>query len=103
MKASILSIGDEIVGGITVDTNSPFIAEAIRGVGVEPVGGLSAPDDEEAIVRTLERALEDADVVISTGGLGPTSDDLTTACVARVAGRPLRRDPDTIAALEAFF
>jgi nicotinamide-nucleotide amidase len=54
-------------------------------------------------VRAFERALEDADVVISTGGLGPTSDDLTTACVARLAGRPLRRDADTIARLEAFF
>ena len=53
--------------------------------------------------RAFERALEDADVVISTGGLGPTSDDLTTACVARLAGRELRRDPDTIARLEAFF
>ena len=103
MKACILAIGDEIVGGITVDTNSPFIAEAVRAVGVEPVGGLSAADDEEAIVRAFERALEDADVVISTGGLGPTSDDLTTACVARLAGRPLQRDPETISRLEAFF
>jgi nicotinamide-nucleotide amidase len=103
VNACILSIGDEIVGGMTVDTNSAFIAEAIRAVGVEPVGGLSAPDDVEAIARAFERALEVADVVSSTGGLGPTSDDLTTACVARLAGRPLRRDPETIRLLEERF
>src|SRR5690349_2506252 len=89
MKACILAIGDEIVGGMTVDTNSAFIAEAIRAVGVEPVGGFSVADDEGEIERAFERALEDAEVVISTGGLGPTSDDLTTGCVARLAGREL--------------
>lgn len=89
MKASLLAIGDEIVSGLTVDTNSGFVAEALRAVGVEVVGGLSVPDDEEMIVRALERALEDAEMVVTTGGLGPTADDLTTACVARVAGREM--------------
>ncbi len=103
MKASLLAIGDEIVSGITTDTNSGFLAEQLRAVGVEPVAGFSAPDDEDAIARAFERALEEADVAISTGGLGPTADDLTTPVVARLAGRPLRLDEPSLAAIEERF
>lgn len=103
MQCSILSIGDEIVGGMTIDTNSAYIAEAARSVGVDPVGGLSVADDEVGIERSFERALQDADVVISTGGLGPTSDDLTTACVARLAGRELRLDDESLRRMEERF
>jgi len=92
MKAAFLAIGDEIVGGLTTDTNSGFIAGLLRDVGVEPVAGFSVPDDEDAIARTLERALEEAELVVCTGGLGPTADDLTTAVVARVARQELRLD-----------
>lgn len=103
MKAVILAIGDEIVAGITLDTNSSFLAERLRAVGVEPVGFLAAADDEPAIVRAFGRALEDADVVISTGGLGPTADDLTTASVARLAGRPLELHEASLRAIEERF
>jgi len=91
MRASILAIGDEIVSGLTVDTNSAWLAERLREVGVEVVGILAAPDDGDAIARALRRGLEDAEVMITTGGLGPTEDDRTAASVARVADRPLRR------------
>ncbi len=103
MRASLLSIGDEIVSGLTIDTNSAFLSEALRAVGVEVVGGLSVPDDEEAIVRALERALEDAELAAATGGLGPTADDLTTACVARLAGRELRLDEGSLRLIEERF
>ena len=102
-RASILSIGDEIVGGLTTDTNSAYLARAVREVGVEPVGTISAPDEAQAIVRAFSRALEDAEVAISTGGLGPTSDDLTTAAIAALAGRPLRLDPASLQAIEERF
>lgn len=103
MNAAFLAIGDEIVGGLTTDTNSGFIAGELRAVGVEPLGGFSTTDDEDAIARTLERALEDADLVVCTGGLGPTADDLTTAVVARVAGRELVMDDASLAAIEERF
>lgn len=103
MRASLLSIGDEIVAGLTLDTNSAFLSEALRAVGVEVVGGLSVPDDEAAIARALERALEDADLAVCTGGLGPTADDLTTACVARLAGRDLRLDEPSLRRVEERF
>lgn len=103
MKAALLSIGDEIVAGLTTDTNSGFLAEQLRAVGVEPVAGFSVPDDEDAMARAWERALAEAEVAISTGGLGPTADDLTTAVVARLAGRPLRLDEHSLSIIEERF
>jgi nicotinamide-nucleotide amidase len=103
MRAAILAIGDEIVAGLTADTNSAFVADRLRTVGVEPVGFFAASDDEDAIVLAFRRALEDADIAISTGGLGPTADDLTTAAVARLARRPLRLDEVSLRAMEERF
>lgn len=101
--AVILAIGDEIVSGITIDTNSPFLADALRQIGIDPIGGFSVADDEERLARALERALEDADVVLSTGGLGPTVDDLTTLVVARVAGQELRTHEPSLRRIEERF
>ncbi|HEX8431454.1 MAG TPA: CinA family nicotinamide mononucleotide deamidase-related protein, partial [Longimicrobium sp.] len=103
MNACLVAIGDEIVGGLTTDTNSGFLAGELRAVGVRAIGGFATTDDEDAIVRTLERALEDAELVVCTGGLGPTADDLTTACVARVAGREMVLDAPSLAAVEERF
>ena len=103
MKAALLAIGDEITSGLTTDTNSAFMAEQVRAVGVEPVAFFAVPDDEPAILRAFRQALDVADVAISTGGLGPTADDLTTACVGRLAGRELRLDPASVRAIEERF
>jgi nicotinamide-nucleotide amidase len=103
MNACILAIGDEIVGGLTTDTNSGFVAQLLRGAGVEVVGLLAAADDDEAILRAFRRGLEDADLVVSTGGLGPTADDLTTACVAGLAGVPLDLHEPSLRAIEERF
>jgi nicotinamide-nucleotide amidase len=103
LSASILAIGDEIVSGITVDSNSAFLADALRAIGIETVGGFSVADDENALVRALGRALTDADVVLTTGGLGPTADDLTTAVVAKVAGRELSSDEESLRRIEERF
>jgi nicotinamide-nucleotide amidase len=103
VKAAFLAIGDEIVGGLTTDTNSGFLATELRAVGVEPVAGFAVSDDEDAILRALERALEEAELVVCTGGLGPTADDLTTACVARLAGRELVLDQASLDHIEERF
>ncbi|HYR09273.1 MAG TPA: competence/damage-inducible protein A, partial [Longimicrobium sp.] len=89
MKAAFLAIGDEIVGGLTTDTNSGFIAGELRAVGVEPIAGFSVRDEEDEIIRAFRQALQQAELVVSTGGLGPTSDDLTMACLAKLAGREM--------------
>ena len=103
LRACILAIGDEIVAGITTDTNSPFVADALRLEGVETVGGFSVDDDEKRLERALRRALDDAEVVVTTGGLGPTADDLTAAVVARVAGREMRMDSTSLQRIEERF
>jgi len=103
MRIAIVAIGDEILAGLTADTNSGTIAEKLRAVGGEAVSLHGAPDDEPAIVRAFERALEDADVAISTGGLGPTADDLTTVAVAGMAGVPLSLHEPSLRAIEERF
>jgi nicotinamide-nucleotide amidase len=103
MRCCLLAIGDEIVTGTTVDTNSAYLAELVRAAGFEPAGVIAVPDDETSILRALDRALEDAEIAISTGGLGPTADDLTTECVARLAGTELRLDTGSMSRIEDIF
>lgn len=103
MIASIIAIGDEIVSGHIVDTNSPFLADALRSHGIEVVSTFGVADSPAAIQGALERALSDADVVITTGGLGPTADDRTTAAVAEVVGAPLELHEPSLTLIEARF
>jgi nicotinamide-nucleotide amidase len=103
VRAAILSIGDEIVAGMTLDTNSAFLAQTLREQGVEVVAFFAAPDDEPAIARAIERGLEEAELVVCTGGLGPTADDLTTAVIARLAKRPLQLHEPSLTAIEERF
>lgn len=77
MKATILTIGDEILIGQIVDTNSAFIATALDAIGVEVNEMLSVSDSREHILSTFERLQDEVDLVIITGGLGPTKDDIT--------------------------
>ncbi len=84
--AAIISTGDELVGGRTVDTNASYIADRLAGAGVEVVSITTVGDDVERMNWAWQGALEQADLVVSTGGLGPTIDDLTNETVATVAG-----------------
>ena len=78
MKTAVLvTIGDEILSGNTVDTNSNFIALQLKDIGVRVLRIFTIPDDESTIISTLGKAFEMADVVFTTGGLGPTKDDIT--------------------------
>ncbi|MEN8765739.1 MAG: CinA family nicotinamide mononucleotide deamidase-related protein [Wenyingzhuangia sp.] len=77
MKASVITIGDEILIGQVLDTNSQWMANRLHLLGVELVETVSISDTKEAIVSGIDRALAIADLVIVTGGLGPTKDDIT--------------------------
>lgn len=85
-RAAILSTGDEITTGKVVDTNSNYIADKLVEAGVDVVSIITVGDVAERIVWAWRQAVAQADVVISTGGIGPTADDLTTELVAKVAG-----------------
>jgi nicotinamide-nucleotide amidase len=91
-RAVVLSTGDELTTGRTVDTNANFVADQLTAAGFDVVAILVVGDYPERMTWAWREALELADVVISTGGLGPTADDLTTETVARLAGRPLQLD-----------
>jgi len=102
-KASIISIGNEVLSGRTVDTNAAYIARQLRTVGVPVVSSYTVPDEEAAIQRALQLAGQDADVVITTGGLGPTDDDLTRQAFAAYLGVDLVLQEDLLARLREFF
>ncbi len=92
MRAVILSTGDELTTGRTLDTNANYIADQLIGIGIDVVGMLVVGDYPERIAWAWRQALSQADVVLCTGGLGPTADDLTTETVAAVAGVALRME-----------
>ncbi len=99
MKAYVLSTGDELVRGRTLDTNTSEIARALAAEGVTVIGASLVGDDEPALVAAILRAAEAAEIVVLSGGLGPTVDDCTRAAAARAAGVGLVRVPEIEAAL----
>lgn len=84
--ASICTIGDEILIGQIVDTNSSYISRELNAIGIRISGMVSIGDDHDRIVCTLRNELENNDIVITTGGLGPTKDDITKAALAELSG-----------------
>lgn len=84
MKATIITIGDEILIGQIVDTNSVSIAKRLNNIGITIAEKLSIGDSKEVIVSTLRRAMQCTDVIIITGGLGPTKDDITKHTLAEI-------------------
>jgi nicotinamide-nucleotide amidase len=92
IQAAIISTGDELTTGRTTDTNAGFIADRLLGLGIDVVAVLTVGDRPERLRWAWSEALRLAEVVIATGGLGPTADDLTTETVAALLGRPLVHD-----------
>jgi nicotinamide-nucleotide amidase len=93
IDAAIISTGDELVTGRTTDTNAGFIADKLLEIGVDVVGILTVGDRPERLRWVWQEACKLARVVIATGGLGPTADDLTTETVGALFGRALEIDP----------
>ena len=86
IQASICTIGDEILIGQIVDTNSSRIASALEGIGVRVTRMVSFGDDRKEILECLEEELRRNDIVVVTGGLGPTKDDITKSALAELSG-----------------
>ncbi len=103
MRAAIVSVGDELTSGLTVDTNSAWLARKLGERGILVAVQMTVPDDKSAIARTLSSAAGQAELVIVTGGLGPTADDLTREALADVLGSPLTPDKPSIDRIEGFF
>ncbi len=102
-QAQILTIGDELLSGDTVNSNLAFLGERCRRLGISVIRAVSVRDRVDEIVAALTDAARWADLCLVSGGLGPTSDDLTAEAVARACGAPLVRHAEAEADLVAHF
>ncbi|HEY7318398.1 MAG TPA: competence/damage-inducible protein A [Candidatus Binatia bacterium] len=102
-RAVILSTGDELTTGKVVDTNAAAIADRLFAVGMDVAAVLTVPDHREKLSWALSEARQLGDIIIGTGGLGPTVDDLTTEVVAEFLGRQLLEHQQTVDNLKRRF
>ena len=103
MRAEVIAIGDELTTGQRLDTNSQWISRELAVLGIPTAFHTTTTDSLDDGLQVFRAAIERADVVIATGGLGPTADDLTRDVLALVAGEPLELCPEALAAVEARF
>ena len=103
VKASIVSIGNEVLSGQTIDTNAAYLGKKLLAIGIPVVSSYTVGDDIDSIVRSFESASSDADVIIVTGGLGPTDDDLTRQALAKLLGTELQLQDELLQKIQNFF
>ncbi len=103
MRGEIISIGTEMMTGATLDTNSAWLSERLSLLGVDVVRHTTVGDSVENIAQAVRHAAAGSDLVITTGGLGPTLDDLTRNALSEVTGQPLDTYSPALEEIEAFF
>jgi len=103
MQAEILAIGDELLSGQSVDTNSAWLSQRLEELGVRTARHVTIGDELAAGVEAFRQAIERADIVVATGGLGPTADDLTRQCLADAVAKPLQLDPEALESVRTMF
>ena len=103
MKAEIIAVGSELLTPDRVDTNSLFLTEELNKLGIEVLRKTIVGDNRELLAEAFRDALNRVPVVITSGGLGPTEDDLTRETLAELLGRRLQRNEDVVRAIEARF
>jgi len=102
-KASIVSIGNEVLSGQTIDTNASYLSGELLGAGIPVVSSYTIGDDIESIARTFRLAAGDADMILATGGLGPTDDDVTRQALAKFLGAGLVFEDALFRKIEDYF
>ena len=100
-SAEIISVGTELLIGQIVDTNAQFLSEQLSQIGLSTYRHVVVGDNVERLEQAIKNALRDNDLVITTGGLGPTEDDITACVVAHIAGVSLVSDRDITDRLES--
>ena len=103
MNAEILSVGTELLMGELVDTNSSFIASRLPALGINLQHVSLVGDDMETLVGAVKRGLERSDIIFTSGGLGPTQDDLTRDAVAAALGEEMEIQEEIVEQLRAYF
>ncbi len=103
MRAEILSIGDELTSGQRLDTNSQWLAERLGELGITTLFHTTVADEMDANLRVFREAIDRADLLVVTGGLGPTADDLTRQALAAAVGVELVLDEPSLAHIQSMF
>ena len=103
VTAAVLIIGNEILSGRTRDANLSFLGERLNDLGIRLLEARVVPDDEAAIVEALNALRAAHDYVFTTGGIGPTHDDITAEAVAKAFGLPIDVNPEARTILESFY
>ncbi len=103
MHAEILSIGDEITSGQLLDTNSQWLSLRLEEMGVRVLYHTTVGDELEPLANVFRQAIDRSDVILTTGGLGPTADDLTRQAVARATDRPLELREEALEHVRSLF
>ncbi len=103
MLAEIISIGDELTSGQRLDTNTQWLSQQLNELGIQTIRHTTVADNLELNIETFRRIILRAQVVICTGGLGPTQDDLTRQAIAAAFGLKLELDQDSLATIQAMF
>jgi nicotinamide-nucleotide amidase len=103
MKACIISIGNELLSGQTIDTNTAWLSGELFEMGIATAGGWAVPDEPSRIVGAVRQASLDGDLILITGGLGPTDDDLTRQAVAAYLDVSLEFQPELLTHISDFF
>ena len=101
--AEIVAIGDELTSGQRLDTNSQWISQQLADLGIRVLLHTTVADDLKTGIQVLRQAIQRVDLIICTGGLGPTADDLTRETIARATDRPLQQDDEALAHIENLF
>jgi nicotinamide-nucleotide amidase len=101
--AEIIAVGSELLGSTRLDTNSLFLSERLSALGIDLRAKSVVGDRREDLATLVRRSLERVDLLVLTGGLGPTDDDLTREVVSGVLGRPLHEDPAIVASIAQRF
>jgi molybdenum cofactor synthesis domain-containing protein len=103
VTACVLVIGNEILSGRTKDANLPWLAEQLNAIGIQVREARVVPDVAEAIVATVNEVRAKYDYVFTTGGIGPTHDDITAECMAKAFGVRLIRHAEAVARLQSHY
>lgn len=103
MQAEIISIGDELLLGQTVNTNASWIGKELALVGIPVQWGVTIADDRDAIIHAIDQAMKRSELVLITGGLGPTKDDITKHVLCEYFETELEINPAVLKRVESFF
>ena len=103
MTAEIISVGTELLLGNIVNTNAQYLAQKCAGLGLSMYYQSVVGDNEERMTESFRQALSRSDILILTGGLGPTEDDMTKEVCAKVMGRTLYLDEHSKSRIEDYF